>query len=157
MKTTQFEQYLLDIVAGSGIDSVETFGEAGVTAFRNGVQVSFTSGARALLQIVRTSPPGTPPAGYVAEPRPRPRTEEPSFIEGGRVDVKTFAMWLAARILNGGNPDVWDARVFHGVSHRVGVDVTVRDGAHVYVYVPYVLRPGQSRGEHVMYGVPDAV
>jgi hypothetical protein len=164
MRATRFERYLCDLLAGCGdpaIKDVLTFSEAGYTALPNGVQVSFVTGARIFLQIVRTSPPGGDAAdqdeviktGEALAPVP-----EPQFgVENNRVSVKKFEDWVAARIINSGSSEIHSVRTFQGRTHRYGIDVTFHNGAHAYVYFPHTLSSRQEVGSHPIYEAKDLV
>lgn len=163
MRTARFETYLRDLLAGSGnpaIKDVKTFTDAGISDLPAGVEVSFVTGARILLQIVRTSPPGGEKgdqAEKVTEGDVLPAVAEPAFTVDDHVDVKAFETWLTARLHNSGSPEIQDVRTFQGRSHRYGIDVTCHNGAHLYTYFAHTLRAGQATGAHPIYEAKDRV
>ncbi|GGM88887.1 hypothetical protein GCM10010106_40240 [Thermopolyspora flexuosa] len=164
MRAARFEQYLRDLLLGSAnpaIKDVVTFADAGHKASPYGLQVTFTTGARILLQIVRTSAQGGESADKPEvvktgdAPAPVP---DPGFgLENDRVNVRAFEAWLAALVTNGGNPEVQEVRTFHGKTHRYGVEVAFHSGARAFVYFAHTLGPGQDVGAHPAFEAKDVI
>src|SRR5690606_32717210 len=141
MRAARFEQYLRDLLSGSAnpaIKDVVTFADAGHKASPFGLVVTFTTGARIYLQIVRTSAQGGESAdkpevvktGDVLAPVP-----DPGFaLESDRVNVRAFEAWLAALVTNSGSEEIQGVRTFSGKTHRFGVEVSFYNGARAFVY-----------------------
>ncbi|MEV5408634.1 hypothetical protein AB0K60_07325 [Thermopolyspora sp. NPDC052614] len=164
MRAARFERYLRDLLAGSGnlaIKDVMTFGEVGYDSLPNGLQVSFLTGARIYLQVVRTSPPGGDSLDnpeIIKSGEALALVPEPAFgVENNRVNVKKFEVWLTARINNSGNSEIQGVRNFQGKAHRYGIDVVFYNGAHAYVYFPYTLSSGQEAGAHPIYEAKEII
>ncbi|MFO7251837.1 MAG: hypothetical protein DIU60_013895 [Actinomycetes bacterium] len=164
MRAARFEQYLRDLLSGSAnpaIKDVVTFADAGHKASPFGLVVTFTTGARIYLQIVRTSAQGGESAdkpevvktGDVLAPVP-----DPGFaLESDRVNVRAFEAWLAALVTNSGSEEIQGVRTFSGKTHRFGVEVSFYNGARAFVYFAHTLGPGQDVGAHPAFAAKDVI
>lgn len=161
MRTARFETFLCELLASSAhpaIKNLATFEEAGLTPeLPRGVEVTFVTGARIVLQIVRTAADGGDQNATDLEGEPPAAVETPAFEVAEQVRTKDFETWLTALLINSQNPEIREVKSFTGRSHRYGIATTFHNGAKTFIYFPYTLRSGQQVGAHPVFEAKEAV
>lgn len=137
----------------------------GVARHPYGLVVTYSTGARVLLQIVGTTAPGddlSAPEQAVEGDAPAGELPVPAVVDRGRVLLERVEAQVAELVVNSGSREVAGVEVFSRREQtgavRFGARFDFHSGAVVYVYVVHALPPG--RGEWPTrrpFDVPDAM
>lgn len=121
MRLPRWMPWIEGLLEGSpAITGVKTFADAGITDPRYGHVITLRTGAQALLQWVRTSPPTGDQSEEVVVTGEPPATQTlPELPASGRTPLRLIEQHLAALIANGANPEI---RAVERTSTRDDVD-----------------------------------
>ena len=117
MRPARFESFLRDLfrdVAGQ-VEQVCTVQEAGVARHPYGLVVTYSTGARVLLQIVGTTAPGddlSAPEQAVEGDAPAGELPVPAVVDRGRVLLERVEAQVAGLVVNSGSREVAGVEVF---------------------------------------------
>ncbi|MFC0602023.1 hypothetical protein [Streptomyces palmae] len=164
MRPARFEQFLKSLLEQAGVaKEVQTAREVGDDRHPYGLAVTYSTGARVLLQIVATSAEGDKfdqTEQIIEGDAPAP-VEAPEPFDGGQVRLELVDQHIAALVLNSGNREVASAEAFStreapGAVHY-GVKIIYHDTSRVYVYVVKALPAGRDWSGGADFDVPAAV
>ncbi|WP_326637005.1 hypothetical protein OG884_25700 [Streptosporangium sp. NBC_01755] len=164
MRPKRFEMFMKDQLTGSGSDSIKsvaTFDEIAFTSKPCGLQIEFVTGARVMLQIVRSSPPGGEDFGQdekviegeALEPVPGVDV----LITGGKLNVESVERYLTVLLTNSGNREIKSLRPFVGKGQKYGINVGFHSGANCYIHFLYTLPNGKETNFHPEFNVLEVV
>lgn len=166
MRPARFESILHDLLhQDAQVKDVQTVRDAGYARHPYGLVVTYSTGARALLQIVTTAAEGDsyaqPEQVIEGEHAPAP-VPVPEVFDGGKVRLDRADKHLAALVLGSGSREVAAVEVFSDRETpgavRYGLKATFHDTSRVYVYVVHALPAGRTDWPHGgAFDVPVAV
>lgn len=167
MRPQRFEDLLKNLLqqAGGQVKDVATVKEAGYDRHPYGLSVTYTTGARVLLQFVGTLPDGdkhTTPEQIVEGEQALPEVPVPDVFEGGKVQLGLVDQHLAALLANSGNREIasvtpYTAEPDDHTAVRYGLRVIFHDGSRIQVYVVHALPAGREWPRGGEFQVPAAV
>lgn len=154
MRPARFETTLKTLLqqAGGPVQDVKTVAEAGYDGHPYGLIVTYTTGARVVLQFVQTSAPGDdfsqPEQIIEGDTPPIPTPMPDDLFDGGRLQLAAVDRHLAALVTSSGSREVQSAEAFstRGTKGAIeyGAKIVHHDGSVIYVYVVMALPQGRE-------------